>query len=138
MATVVEGDMKVPFSIPSPSWCRGESYSFPWIILLYPWYILYKSNVRARGCRRRGRLGFICTLSLEVSLPEAELHGWFLEKDKSLYRTTRLSDGKSKFGKLFKLVSAEKKRSEDINEKGIFSTPLSLSLSLSLCVFATK
>ena len=36
LATVVEGDLKAPFSIATTSRCRGESNSLPWIAPLYP------------------------------------------------------------------------------------------------------
>ena len=41
LATVVEGDQKAPFSIATTLRCRGGRYSFPWIALLYPWYVPY-------------------------------------------------------------------------------------------------
>ena len=31
MATVVDGDPKAPFSVPTTLGCRGGRYSFPWI-----------------------------------------------------------------------------------------------------------
>ena len=43
LATVVEGDPKVPFSIATTPRCRGERHSFPWIAPLYPWSIPYKA-----------------------------------------------------------------------------------------------
>ena len=36
LATVVEGDPKVPFSIATTSRCREGRYSFPWMAPLYP------------------------------------------------------------------------------------------------------
>ena len=36
LATVVEGDPKVPFSIATSPRCRGGRYSFSWIAPLYP------------------------------------------------------------------------------------------------------
>ena len=39
LATVVENDLKAPFSI-----ARGGYYSFPWIALLYPWYMPYNAE----------------------------------------------------------------------------------------------
>ena len=41
LATVVEGNQKVPFSIATKPRCRGGRYSFPWIAPLYPWYVPY-------------------------------------------------------------------------------------------------
>ena len=41
LATVVEGDEKIPFSIATTPRCRGGRYSFPWIAPLYPRYIPY-------------------------------------------------------------------------------------------------
>ena len=41
LATVVEGDQKAHFSLPTtPRWRRGR-YSFPWIAPLYPWHVPY-------------------------------------------------------------------------------------------------
>ena len=39
LASIVEGDLKVPISIATTPRCRGGHKSFPWIGLLYPWYI---------------------------------------------------------------------------------------------------
>ena len=39
MATVVEGDLKTPFSIATTPRCREGRYSFPWIAPLYPRYV---------------------------------------------------------------------------------------------------
>ena len=36
LATLVEGDLKAPFSIATTPSCRGGRYSFPWIASLYP------------------------------------------------------------------------------------------------------
>ena len=41
LATVVEGDQKVPFSIATTPRCRGGCYSFPWISPLYLSYLPY-------------------------------------------------------------------------------------------------
>ena len=41
LTTVVEGYQEAPFSIAVIPRCRGWLYSFPWIALLYPWYIPY-------------------------------------------------------------------------------------------------
>ena len=38
MATIVEGNTKVSFSIAITLKCRGGRNSFPWIAPLYPWY----------------------------------------------------------------------------------------------------
>ena len=35
LATLVEGDLKAPFSIATTPRCRGGRYSIPWITLLY-------------------------------------------------------------------------------------------------------
>ena len=40
MATVVVGDSKVPFSIPTEPRCRVGRDSFPWIAPLYPYLIM--------------------------------------------------------------------------------------------------
>ena len=48
METVVEGDPKAPFPISTTSRCRGGPYSFPWIALLYPWYVPYIAKCWAR------------------------------------------------------------------------------------------
>ena len=36
LATIVEGDLKAPFSIATTPRCKGGLYSFPWIVPLYP------------------------------------------------------------------------------------------------------
>ena len=51
LATVVEGDQKAPFSIATALKGRGGRYSFPWIALLYPWYIPYIASVKQRGIK---------------------------------------------------------------------------------------
>ena len=33
LATVIEGDLKVPFSIATTPRCMGGRYSFPWVTL---------------------------------------------------------------------------------------------------------
>ena len=48
LATVVEDDQKVPFSIATTPRCRGWGYSFPWIAPLYPWYVPYIAECQAR------------------------------------------------------------------------------------------
>ena len=44
LATIVEGDPKVPFSIATTQRCRGGRYSFPWIAPLYPWSLPYNAE----------------------------------------------------------------------------------------------
>ena len=44
LATLVEGDLKAPFSIATIPRCRGGRYSFPWIALLYPWSVPYNAE----------------------------------------------------------------------------------------------
>ena len=41
LATIVEGDLKAPFSIATTPRCRGGRYSFPRIDPLYPWSVPY-------------------------------------------------------------------------------------------------
>ena len=48
MATIVEGDQKVSFSIATTPRCRRGRYSFPWIAPLYPWYVPYIAECLAR------------------------------------------------------------------------------------------
>ena len=36
LVTVVECDLKAPFSIATTPRCKGGRYSFPWIAPLYP------------------------------------------------------------------------------------------------------
>ena len=36
LATLVEGDLKAPFSIATTPKCRGGCFSVPWIAPLYP------------------------------------------------------------------------------------------------------
>ena len=48
LATEVEGDQKAPFSLATtPRW-RGRLYSFSWIAPLYPWYVPYFAECRAK------------------------------------------------------------------------------------------
>ena len=44
---VIEGDPKAPFSIATTPRCRAVRYSFPWIALLYPWYVPYNGVCEA-------------------------------------------------------------------------------------------
>ena len=44
MVTIVEGDLKAPFSIATTPRCRGGHYSFPWIAPLYSWYVPYNAE----------------------------------------------------------------------------------------------
>ena len=44
LATIVEGDPKVPFSIATTPRCRGGRYSIPWIAPLYPWTVPYNAE----------------------------------------------------------------------------------------------
>ena len=39
LATIVEGDVKVPFSRATSPRCKGGRYFFPWIPPLYPWFL---------------------------------------------------------------------------------------------------
>ena len=41
LATVVEGNLKVPFSIATAPRCRGERSSYTWIATIYLWYVPY-------------------------------------------------------------------------------------------------
>ena len=47
-ATIVEGDLKVSFSIATTPKYRGWHYSFPWIALFYPWYVPYNAECSVR------------------------------------------------------------------------------------------
>ena len=42
------GDQKAPFSIATTPTCRGGRYSLPWIAPLYPWYVPYIAECKAR------------------------------------------------------------------------------------------
>ena len=44
LATVVEGDPQVPFSIATTLRYREGHYSIPWIAPLYPWSIPYNAE----------------------------------------------------------------------------------------------
>ena len=44
MATIIEGDPKVHFSIAATPRCRGGYYYFPWIVPLYPWSLPYNAE----------------------------------------------------------------------------------------------
>ena len=48
LTTVVEDDLKAPFSIVTTPWCRGGGYLFPWIAPLYPWNLPYNAECLAR------------------------------------------------------------------------------------------
>ena len=48
LATLVEGDLKAPFSITTTPGCRGGHYSIPWIAPFYPWSLLYNTECKAR------------------------------------------------------------------------------------------
>ena len=41
LSPLLEGDPKAPFSIATTPKCRRGHYSFPWIVPLYPCYVLY-------------------------------------------------------------------------------------------------
>ena len=49
LATVVEGDPKVHFSLATTQSCRGGCCSFSRIVLLYPWYVPYNAECKARS-----------------------------------------------------------------------------------------
>ena len=44
MATLVNGDLKAPFSIATIPKCTEARYSFPWIAPLYPWSLPYSAE----------------------------------------------------------------------------------------------
>ena len=44
LATLVEGDLKAPFSIPTTPRCRGGCYSIPWIASLFPSSLSYSAE----------------------------------------------------------------------------------------------
>ena len=48
LATLVEGNPKVPFSIATTPRFRGGCYSIPWIAPLYPWFLPYSTECLAR------------------------------------------------------------------------------------------
>ena len=48
LATVVEDNLKAPFSVATTLRRRGRCYSFPWIAPLYPWYVPYNAECKAR------------------------------------------------------------------------------------------
>ena len=48
LGTVVEGNLKAPFSMATTPRCRGEYYSFPWIFPLYSWYVTYDAECQSR------------------------------------------------------------------------------------------
>ena len=43
LATIVEGDLKAPFSIATTPRYRGGRYSISYIALLTPWYVPYNA-----------------------------------------------------------------------------------------------
>ena len=44
LATVVEGDLKAPFSLATTTRCRVECNSFSWIAPFYPWSVPYNAE----------------------------------------------------------------------------------------------
>ena len=48
LATVVEGNLKAPFSIATTPRCWKGCYSFPWIAPFYPWSLPYNAECSAR------------------------------------------------------------------------------------------
>ena len=44
LATIVEGEPKATFSIPTTPRCKGGRYSIPWIAPLYPWSLPYSAE----------------------------------------------------------------------------------------------
>ena len=48
LATIVEGDLKVPFSLATTPMCRRGRYSFHWIAPLYPWSVPYNAERETR------------------------------------------------------------------------------------------
>ena len=48
LATLVEGVQKAPFPIATTPRCRRGRNSFPWITPLYPWYVPYNAECKAR------------------------------------------------------------------------------------------
>ena len=44
LTTLVEGDLKAPFSIATTSRCREGRYSIPWFAPLYPWSLPYNAE----------------------------------------------------------------------------------------------
>ena len=44
LATIVEGDLKAPFSIATTPMCRGGCYSIPYIVPLYSWSLPYNAE----------------------------------------------------------------------------------------------
>ena len=48
MTTVVEGDQKALFSIATIPRCKGGYYFFACIVPLYPWYVPYNAECKAR------------------------------------------------------------------------------------------
>ena len=50
MVTVVEGDLKAPFSVATLSRCRRGCYSFPWIDRNPFWFInTFQTNSKAKA-----------------------------------------------------------------------------------------
>ena len=60
LATVVESDLKAPFSIATKLRCRGEHYSILWIASLSPWYVPYNDEC----CAKRYQVPFFASLIL--------------------------------------------------------------------------
>ena len=44
LVTLVDGDLKAPFSITTTQRCKRGCYSISWIASLYPWSLPYKAE----------------------------------------------------------------------------------------------
>ena len=65
LATVVKSDPKAPFSVATTPTCREGRYPFPWIASIYPWYVSFNAECKAR----RYQVPFLETLVwLELGL----------------------------------------------------------------------
>ena len=73
LATIVESHWKVRFLIVTTPRCRGECYSFLWIVPLYPWYVPY--NVESEA--KRYQVSFFESLVwLDLGLNPSLLGHW--------------------------------------------------------------
>ena len=74
LATVVEGNLKAPFSIATTQKCKGWRYSFPWVASLYPYLIIL--SVKQGSVKYNF---FVSLVWLDLGLnPGLVVHWWTL------------------------------------------------------------
>ena len=102
MATVVEGDPKVPFSIATTPRCREGHNSFPWTTSLYLWYVPYNPESYARRYQVPVFQSFVW---LDMGLNSGvTCHCW------TLYPMIQWADSISRLLSLYEIYPQVKKR----------------------------